>query len=215
MFTDLISLNEAKEKKLNHYFTGKECKKGHISKRLVSTRSCLDCVKNHAEKYRKKTKEINGGNIFYIDEIPCQKGHISKKYSAGNVCYECYKINSKNYRINNKEKIKNRLNNFKKKYPERINADTAFRRANKKKATPAWLTKEMKKQIKDFYKTAKKLEKETGTPYHVDHVIPLNGKTVSGLHVPWNLRVIPSVENLSKSNKLMENLAWLATSDKT
>lgn len=37
--------------------------------------------------------------------------------------------------------------------------------------------------------------------FEVDHVIPLNGKTVSGLHVLSNLRVVPMLENRSKSNK--------------
>lgn len=40
---DLISLAEAKEKRLKHYFTGKPCVRGHVNKRYTNTRSCVEC----------------------------------------------------------------------------------------------------------------------------------------------------------------------------
>jgi len=57
--------------------------------------------------------------------------------------------------------------------------------------TPTWADK---KKIAEFY-----ANKPEG--YHVDHIIPLNGKTVSGLHVLENLQYLPASENCSKSNK--------------
>lgn len=82
-----------------------------------------------------------------------------------------------------------------------INAINSKRRAAKLSATPSWLTKEQLLSILEFYKEAKKLEMLTGIKYHVDHIVPLQGANVCGLHVPWNLQVIPAVDNIRKHNK--------------
>ena len=84
---------------------------------------------------------------------------------------------------------------------DKLNAKHAKRRAAKLNRTPSWLTKEDLGKIKELYKEAQKLREETGEEWHVDHIIPLQGENISGLHVPDNLQVIKATENTSKGNR--------------
>jgi hypothetical protein len=77
---------------------------------------------------------------------------------------------------------------------------TAKRRCSKLQRTPFWLTEKDKQYIKYLYKFSRNISKYLGKEYHVDHIIPLQGELVSGLHVPSNLEVIPSLLNLQKGN---------------
>lgn len=70
-----------------------------------------------------------------------------------------------------------------------------------KQATPIWVDK---KAIIALYEKAKRMTLETGIQHDVDHIVPLQGKTVCGLHIPANLRVIPSAENKRKAAKLVQ-----------
>ena len=79
-------------------------------------------------------------------------------------------------------------------------ADRAKRRAAKVNRTPPWLTEFDKLKIKCYYQVATMRSRESGQKWHVDHIIPLQGKTVCGLHVPNNLQIIPAIENMRKNN---------------
>lgn len=82
----------------------------------------------------------------------------------------------------------------------------ARRRARLKHAyREEWLTELDLFAIQEMYCLSRTRSKATGVEHHVDHVVPLQGKDVSGLHVPWNLRVITADENLRKNRK------WLKT----
>jgi len=103
--------------------------------------------------------------------------------------------------------VKSKCLKWRRKNKHKTNAIEAKRRAAKLNATPGWLSKEHLKEIDEVYAEAIRLSEETGIKHHVDHIIPLQGETVSGLHVPWNLRAIPAFDNLSKHNKLIEYAA--------
>ena len=83
-------------------------------------------------------------------------------------------------------------------------ANSAKYRASKRQAVPNWLSSEMQLEIENIFKIAKELTEKTGIPHEVDHIIPLRGKSVSGLHVPWNLQVLTQFENRSKKNFIKE-----------
>lgn len=74
------------------------------------------------------------------------------------------------------------------------------RKSAKLQRTPAWLTDFDLLKIKCYYEVAAMRTREGNQSWHVDHIIPLQGEFVSGLHVPSNLRVIPALENMRKSN---------------
>jgi len=89
---------------------------------------------------------------------------------------------------------------------DKINAKWMTRDAAKKCRTPAWLSTDEHWMIEQAYDIAAKRTKAQGVPYHVDHIVPLQGKTVSGLHVPWNLQVIPAKLNQQKSNSFRRSI---------
>jgi len=86
---------------------------------------------------------------------------------------------------------------FREKHPGRKNADTQARRAQFALRLPRW---QRSSELTVFYECAARVSQCLGILHCVDHVIPLRGKTVSGLHVPGNLAVVPERFNLSKSN---------------
>jgi hypothetical protein len=101
---------------------------------------------------------------------------------------------------NNKDKVNKSRKQWKDNNQAKIYTDNSIRRANILNATPKWVDKNSLKDIESFYVCSQMFSMYTGQKYHVDHIIPLRGKKVSGLHVPDNLQVIPAKENLAKSN---------------
>lgn len=128
-------------------------------------------------------------------------------------CKVCFKSTNKSsrelnkkklkiYRTNNKENITKNMSRWASENRDIRNTHHAKRRAAKLQRTVTWADKG---KIKELYTKAKQLTIETGITHHVDHIIPLQGKTVSGLHVETNLQVITAYENLSKHNNFENN----------
>jgi hypothetical protein len=101
----------------------------------------------------------------------------------------------------NPEKVKAYAKKTKSLNSGRTLAHTVKRRLAKINRTPKWLTPDDQWMIEQAYELAALRTKLFGFSWHVDHVLPLQGKLVSGLHTPYNLQVISGADNVRKSNK--------------
>lgn len=72
-----------------------------------------------------------------------------------------------------------------------------------RRATPEWANWQ---EIAQIYDDSTALTKETGIQHHVDHICPVQGKTICGLHIHQNMRIIPATENVKKRARLDEAL---------
>ena len=182
--------------------------------------SLCNCSKDYSEFL--KSKETKDGLGSWCK--PCRKEY-NIKYRMDNDTK--LKELSKKYYINNRNHIRNRSKNryHSDKKPEILlkgsirkktlwsdpnfkakhAAQEAKRKGIKLKATPKWLTKEHLNEIKEIYLECQLLSDMfnfDGYGYHVDHIMPLKGIDICGLHVPWNLRIIPAIENYRKGNRI-------------
>lgn len=108
------------------------------------------------------------------------------------------------YRQNHKENTRAYNKQYKPLNRAKLAGLDAKRRAAKLKATPAWLTEQHFAEIEAIYSHARDCRLVTGEAYHVDHIVPLQGRNVCGLHVPWNLQVLPAEVNVRKNNRYEE-----------
>lgn len=159
----------------------------------------------------------------YCPECKTEKPHSSFSKNASRYdglqgqCKSCRAFRRKADYIKNKDHERSLSKSWKKQNPDiakaiakrhrqsdhgaaYYNAKNALRRATKRNATPAWLTKGQEDDIKKMYALAKRFGELCNIRYHVDHIVPLAGKDICGLHVPWNLQILPASVNIAKSN---------------
>jgi hypothetical protein len=196
----LRSQEEAKLLGERFFFTGKPCKRGHVTERYVSTNTCVQChaeaalrwKTNNPEKRRKNLdawkKRNKNKHESYVKKAKAKNPQQYNKYSADWV-------------RRNPEKRKQVSASYTKRNLDKALARTNARRARLIKACPPWSDL---KAIQKLYEDRKQRSLDTGVTYHVDHIVPLHGKTVCGLHVPQNLRLIPATENFRKGAKIDE-----------
>ena len=175
---------------------------------MKECRVCGD-VKPVTEYYNKKTGK--DGLMSYCKE--CNKQKTAKYYKANKEKikeatklwkeknYKRHRELQKRWENKNKEKTKLRIAAWQKKNKHKVSAKTQQRNAAKLKATPLWLTEDHLWMIEEIYELRDLRSEATSIAHQVDHIIPLRGKGVCGLHVPWNLQVITAYENKVKGNK--------------
>jgi 5-methylcytosine-specific restriction endonuclease McrA len=114
----------------------------------------------------------------------------------------------KYYRQNRERRIEKAVA-YAKNNRAKANATGKKYKVAKQNACPPWVlaSSELCGMMEDVYQQAQELTKETGVMHHVDHIIPIQGPNVCGLHVPWNLQVLTASENCSKQNKVLEDAA--------
>lgn len=134
---------------------------------------------------------IQAGELYYFTNKSCKYGHTAKRLISTGVCVKCAKI----YRHKNHTRIQKQIRAWAVANNGKINAASAKRHAQKLNATPPWLTKSHWEEIRKIYDLA--VQKSLT----VDHIIPLQGENVCGLHVPWNLQLLSAEQNFKKGNR--------------
>lgn len=186
---------EAKATGSKYYFTGEPCKHGHIAPRKTKG-ACLECLKLEWERGNQTRAE------YFRAYNQSEAGQKAKQ--------EYYGRNREAVIARAQARDITKVTEYKLAYKER-NPDlykelVSLRRRRFRLATPKWLSAEQKLEIRLKYRLAIELSRRTGERYVVDHIVPLQGEEVCGLHVPWNLEVVTQTENLKKSNKLVDTL---------
>ena len=150
------------------------------------------------------------GAVKNIDDFDRRNRYSEVRRAACKGCYKSYSRDFKAQYLKHKDaaaawrkahpaKVKKLNKRYKKAHPDRIRANTAKRRADKLLRTPKWAELP---EIREFYANCP-------AGHHVDHIIPLCGREVSGLHVLSNLQYLPARVNERKGNKfnaLSQNL---------
>lgn len=188
---EVITRKEAQERGLKRYYTGENCKKGHLCERYISSFGCVQC---QSEIYGVNKEDRSAWSKAYYQL------HRELKLEQAN---SYYRLNREIISIRRKAHYKTDPEKYCERERMRYAKDSSLsklkaanRHAKKLKASPKWVDI---KKLKEFYVNIP-------DTMEVDHIIPLQGKLVSGLHVHNNLQYLSREENRSKTNKFIPHL---------
>jgi hypothetical protein len=158
---------------------------------------CKVCVRQRRASYVANNKEkVAEADAAYKKRNRAKYNEINRRQ------YERYRDAVLARQREYYQRVKERKAKYARQYFEANRADytrrVAKRRAVARQAEPLWANAAL---IKLLYATRQYLTEQTGELWHIDHVVPLQGRNVCGLHVHFNLRVVPAKVNLAKGNK--------------
>jgi hypothetical protein len=174
------SISAARKAGEKLYYTGKPCNKGHDSPRMAISGNCVECQREYMRaRYAADPEKVKKESKLWAEankEHDARLRRLRKKLPR-------YRALQDNYRRNNKG---------------RYTAQVRARQLRTARAMPPWVDT---KDLVPIYEQARRLSDIIGTDYAVDHIVPITHDLVCGLHVPWNLQIIPAWQNFTKSNK--------------
>jgi len=190
---------EAQAQGAPYYFTGEPCKHGHIAPRKTKG-ACVECLKvEWTQALEKRATYFQQYNRSDAGQEAKQRYYEKNRDAVIARAQARPDEDKRRYRnVWNAQNL------------DLVRAKTKNRRRKHRAATPPWLTRKQKTEMRSMYQIAITMSKTTGEPYVVDHIWPLQHEDVCGLHVPWNLRVITRSENAVKHNKLPSDAEALA-----
>ena len=190
---------EAEDLGLVKYNTGKPCKRGHFADRYVKSAQCVECVKIQSSAWKFENPEKHSASMRkWIENNRELHGVRVKRWQSANK--DKVRADAKAWIAANPDKVKAKRKRWIAKHPATYTALTVASVARRSKRVPKWLTSDDRWMMREAYKLAKLRTTMFGFVWEVDHIVPLRGEIVSGLHVPMNLQVIPKVDNRNKRN---------------
>ena len=162
------------------------CCKCSVKERHKTSAYCKPCLVEYSRKrYEDNKEELQARQRQYVQS---NKEYVLRK--------------NREWKAQNPELNNKLMDNWRKKNAAKVNAACKARRLAISNAVPKWVGPEELWMIEEAYSLSQLRSSLFGIKFHVDHIVPILGKNVCGLHSPDNLQVIPAIENYRKGNRV-------------